>query len=227
MRNLPHPSLDDGRRLDHPGALAFRVRPRRLWDVEEVARLMGRVYPPPHPPGAVWSPAVLAEHLRHFPEGQLLAETPDGRIVADSTSLRVSLQRATGPHTWSQITGSGRLSCHEPRGEAFYGVDIAVDPPCRGQGVASCLYRARFALARRLGCRVFAAGARIPGYHLVAPALSPERYVLEVAAGLRVDPTLSRQLHLGFQVAGLLPDYFEDFESGNCAVLILRPLGPP
>ena len=51
-----------------------------------------------------------------------------------------------------------------------------------------------------------------------------ENYVAQVIAGTRTDPTLSRQLALGFKVAGLLPGYIPDHESRDWAVLICRSL---
>ncbi|MGA2081965.1 MAG: GNAT family N-acetyltransferase [Holophaga sp.] len=218
------PSTQDRERFPrHPACRPFTVRPRLREDLPAIVELMRRVYPPPHPPEAAWSEAILREHLERFPEGQLVAADDAGRILGDSTGMRLPLGRALAPHTWSGITGRGRLDTHDPRGDAFYGVDIAVDVPFRGRGVASAIYAARFRVARNLGCRAFVAGARIPGYHLES-RLSPERYVEEVVAGARDDPTLSRQLHLGFQVVGLLPGYFRDYECENYAVLILKDL---
>jgi ribosomal protein S18 acetylase RimI-like enzyme len=193
-------------------------------DLPGIVQLMERVYPPPHPAEAVWSIPFLQEHLRRFPEGQILAEAPDGSIIGDSTSLRVRFERAMAPHTWDEITGMGTLRPHDPQGEVFYGVDIVVDPALRGRGVGSALYQARIRLARKLGCSAFVAGVRIPGYHEAAAELTPERYVKQVEAGFRVDPTLSKQLHLGFHVVSILPGYFPDFESLDYAVLILKPL---
>jgi hypothetical protein len=58
------------------------------------------------------------------------------------------------------------------------------------------------------------AGARIPGYGVVADRMSPEVYVEEVVRGLRKDPTLSFQLAQGFQGPRAWP-------RGTCA-----PTGP-
>ena len=172
----------------------------RLRPPEDVAEI--RVYPPPHGPEAIWSAENLLRHLEHFPEGQLVVEA--GRnLVGTATTHRIPLEMALVPHTWSEITGRGSLSTHDPGGDALYGVNIAVDPAWQGRGVGRLLYEARIALARRLGCRAFVAGARIPGYHQVAEAMSPEAYVEAVAAGRIFDPTLSKQLRIGFRVRGV------------------------
>lgn len=202
----------------------FRVRARTLDDIAAIPDLMRRVYPPPlHGPEAIWGERNLLRHLAHFAAGQFVAEAGDGRVIGTATSMRLSLADALAPHTWQGITGEGSLSTHQPGGEVLYGVNIAVDPAWQGRGAARALYEARLGLARRLGCKAFVAGARIPGYRAVAGSLEPEAYVAEVAAGARFDPTLSKQMALGFEVKGLLRDYAPDPETlGHAALIVLH-----
>ena len=204
----------------------FRVRSRILDDIPAIPALMRRVYPPPlHGPEAIWGEQNLLRHLAQFGAGQFVAEADDatgGTVIGTATSMRLDLEQALAPHTWSEITGRGSLSTHVPGGEAMYGVNIAVDPAWQNRGVGKAMYEARLALARRLGCRAFVAGARIPGYGKVAGELSPEAYIAEVAAGRRVDPTVSKQMALGFEVKGLLRDYASDPETlGHAALIVL------
>jgi ribosomal protein S18 acetylase RimI-like enzyme len=197
------------------------LRPRRREDLPAVVALMQRVYLAPHAPEAVWPEEVLLEHLEHFPEGQFSILDDRGRLVADATSMKVASEKALRPHRWSGITGAGTLAPHDPDGDAFYGVDLAVDPAFRGRGLARHLYAARIALAMAQGCRRFVAGARIPGYHLFQEHTTPQEYLQQVERGLIYDPTLSIQLHLGFTLKGLLPDYITDPESLNFAAHIV------
>ena len=198
---------------------------RRLWrpdDVPGIRDLMVRVYPPPHGPEAVWSAENLLKHLERFPEGQMVVEVDD-RLIGTSTAQRVPLAAALAPHTWSVITGRGSLSTHDPGGDTLYGVNIAVDPAWQDRGIGRLLYQGRIELARRLGCRAFVAGARIPGYHRVAEEMSPEAYVEAVVAGRIFDPTLSKQLRVGFQVRGVLRDYAPDPETlGHAALIVME-----
>lgn len=200
------------------------LRRRRTEDIPQVLDLMRRVYPPPHGPEAIWRSDAMAQHEARFREGQLMMLAPNGKVVADSTAVILPRELALRPHTWRGITDGGTLATHDPGGEVFYGVDLAVDPDYQGQGLARRLYEARMAVARRMGCRWFAAGARIPGYHLLADLLSPSAYVAEVLKGTLFDPTLSKQLRMGFEVLFMLPNYFKDVECCDHAVLIAKPV---
>ena len=202
----------------------WRVRSRRPEDIPAVIELMQRVYIQPHGPEAVWPAEVLLQHFEHFPEGQFSVFNAQGRLIADSTAMVVASATALRPHRWSDITAGGSLASHDPSGDAFYGVDLAVDPDFRGMGLARHLYAARIELATRMGCRLFVAGARIPGYHLAADLLSPKNYLTLVERQVIIDATLSTQFHLGFHLHGLLPGYISDPESRDCAALIVMDL---
>ncbi|MBI1752241.1 MAG: GNAT family N-acetyltransferase [Acidobacteria bacterium] len=200
------------------------IRPRRPEDIPGVIALMKRVYAEPHGPEAVWPQETLMRHLEVFPEGQLSVLDGQGRLIADSTAMVVRSGKALEPHRWSEITARGTLASHDPQGDAFYGVDLAVDPEFQGMGLAHHLYAARIALAMSLGCRLFVAGARMPGYHLASDLLPPQSYLALVERGLIYDPTLSKQLRLGFRLRGLLPGYVSDPESADNAALISMEL---
>ncbi len=202
----------------------WALRPRRPEDVPAVIELMKRVYVQPHGPEAVWPAETLMQHFEYFPEGQLCIINGQGRLVADSTSMMVSQQTAMMPHRWTDITGQGSLAPHDPRGDVLYGVDLAVDPDFQGMGLARHLYAARHALALRMGCQYFVAGARIPGYHLVADVVSPVVYADLVSREVIYDPTLSMQLRIGFRMVGVFHNYILDPESLDHAVHLVMDL---
>lgn len=201
--------------------LDFHIRTREERDLGPIIALMERVYPQDRfGPHAIWKEENLRRHMAAFHEGQHVAETSTGGLVGTSTTLRIGVNVALKPHTWGEITGNGTLSTHDPSGEVLYGVNIAVDPCYQGQGVARALYAARIEVARRSGCTIFAAGARIPGYLAHQLEMSPEDYLSAVLAGRLFDPTLSKQLNLGFKIKGLLREYAPDPETCNHGALI-------
>lgn len=103
----------------------------------------------------------------------------------------------------------------------MYGVDSAVHPDYQGRGVGSKLMDARFALLRRLNLRGLVAGSLFMDYHTVADVVTPQQYVQDVVSGARVDNNLSKQLHKGFKVHNLIPDYIDDPRTHNWAAAIV------
>lgn len=189
-------------------------------DVDALIELNSRCFPTMTEENVVWNRAQLHNHLRLFPEGQILIEY-EGRPVAAVSSLIVRLGLDPyRPHTYAGITDGGFFHNHDPQGDTLYGADVYVDPDLQGLGLGHYLYEARRELCRRLNLRRIVAGGRIQGYAEVAHELTPEEYVEEVQKDKRRDPVLSFQLREGFVVRGLLRNYIRDPLSRNCATLI-------
>jgi predicted amidohydrolase/ribosomal protein S18 acetylase RimI-like enzyme len=146
-----------------------------------------------------------------FPEGQLLAET-GGRVIGYAASLIVQLDTAHW-HSYSEITGDGTFSTHEPSGDTLYGADIAVHPDYRGRGVAKKLYEGRKRIMQRFNLRRMVAGGRIPGYKAYAGRMTAEEYVDKVIAGEMKDPALNAHLRAGYEVKAVHLDYLQDASS--------------
>jgi predicted amidohydrolase/GNAT superfamily N-acetyltransferase len=168
----------------------------------------------------VWNRGQLSNHIRVFPEGQIVAEL-DGRIVGAVSSLIVNMGTDPyRPHTYAGITDGGFFHNHDPEGDTLYGADVFVHPELRGQQVGHALYELRRELCRRLNLRRILAGGRLFGYHEVASKLTPEAYVHAVELGQLRDVVLSFQLREGFVVRGILRNYIRDPLSANFATLI-------
>jgi GNAT superfamily N-acetyltransferase len=196
-----------------------RVRPYTLADWDALFRIQRECFPPPYPEEQLWSREQIASHVRLFPEGALCAEV-DGEVVGSCTSLIIRFDPDHPQHTWSEVTGDGYITPHDPQGDTLYGVDMAVRPDYRGKGVARAMYEARYDLVRRLGLTRFMAAGRMPGYHRHADRLTPEAYAAEVVAGRLVDPVITPQLKAGLKPVCVVHDYLPDEESRNCALLL-------
>jgi ribosomal protein S18 acetylase RimI-like enzyme len=196
----------------------IQYRRMMLADIEPILRLEAACFPG-IPADKHWHPDMLQAHITKFPEGQFVAEI-DGWVLGSSTSLRVPLGRALAPHRWTEITGGGYLTTHDPEGDCIYGTEIMVHPDARRGGIAKRLYRLRQRLAVETNARALVTGGRIPGYDKHAATMTAVEYVKSVLASERTDRTLSAQLGAGFSVIGVLSDYITDPKSRNHATLL-------
>lgn len=187
-------------------------------DFPGIIALSSRVY---H--GVAWWAEGLASHLEVFPEGQFVAVREDtGDVVGMSASLIVLWDDYDLSTSWRDFTADGTFTNHDPEhGRTLYGAEVMVAPDMQGHGIGTMLYAAREELARRLGLLRIRAGARLRHYHKYADRMRPEAYVAAVAAGEIRDPTLTFQLHRGFQVIGVVERYlrFDPESLGYAAVI--------
>ena len=186
-------------------------------DFDVVVAIQRECFPAPFPEDQLWTQEHLASHLGRFPEGQFVAEL--NNAVAGSASSALISEETWQLHLpWEQTLGGFHLTGHRPNGTTLYGADISVAPHARGMGVGKTLYAARFELVQRLGLVRYGTACRMPD--CLASGLAPAVYANEVAAGRRVDRTLTPLLRFGLKLVEVLPDYMPDEESMNAAALL-------
>lgn len=196
------------------------LRNAQFADIPALVDLTARVY------GAEWghSADMLRGQITRFAAGQFVAEY-EARIVGFCATFLIDEPTALGPHTWTEITGGGFASRHDPDGDWLYGMDVCVDPEFRGLRIGRRLYVARKRLCQKLGLKGIVFGGRLPGLEKrLRQYGSAEAYVDAVLGGRQRDATLSFQLRNGFEYVGLLPRYLPgDRESmGYAAHLVWR-----
>ena len=201
------------------------VRPALAKDARAIARLSAKVYGK--------AEAMTAAHIRgqinNFPEGQFIAEY-EGAIVGYCATLIVRRDVAFAQHSWSEITGDGFGSRHDPDGDVLYGMEVCVDPDFRRLRIGQRFYRKRQELCQYFDLKGIAFGGRLPGYaRRRRQYRDPQAYLDAVVERKLRDPVINFQILQGFEPKGVLTDYLPgDLESGGNAVLMYwtNPLAP-
>jgi len=196
------------------------VRPATLADIAAIRALCARVYPDVTP----YTSAQVRGHIQNVPAGQIVV-VYDDKVVGYCATFRIAEALALVPHTWTEITGGGLGSRHDPAGDWLYGMEVFVDPAHRGLRIGQRLYTARKALCQRLGLKGIVFGGRLPGLRRRMKTVgSAEAYVEAVHSRRLRDPVLSFQIRNGFEPIGVLPGYLpSDTESlGFAAHVVWR-----
>ncbi|MCD9020984.1 GNAT family N-acetyltransferase [Cohnella silvisoli] len=198
--------------------LPVTIRNYARRDFTDLISLQALCFPPPFPSELWWNERQLAEHVTRFPEGALCAEI-DGTIVGSMTALRRTLHR-TEKHDWATVTDDGYIRNHEPEGDTIYVVDICVAPAFRKFGLGKWLLQSMYETVVHLDCLRLLGGGRMPGYVHSIGRLTPEQYVEQVAIGEIIDPVITFLLRCGRLPVGIVPNYIDDEQSANYAVLM-------
>jgi GNAT superfamily N-acetyltransferase len=155
-----------------------------------------------------------------FPEGAFMV-LDNERVVGMASGVFIDFDLTDLQHSLSDIMGMDDVYPHNPDGEWYYGLDIAVHPDYRGLGIGKRLYDLRKEVVRRFNRHGIIAGGVIPGYADHKDRMSADAYVEAVKAGELFDPTLSFQLANGFQALAALADFVHDETTGGWGSFII------
>ena len=126
------------------------IRNARISDVPSIAELSARVYAGTgmygYPEGA------LTGQINNFPEGQFVILV-DEKVVGYCATFRISEALGLKSHSWTEITGNGYASRHDPDGDWLYGMEVCIDPDFRGYRLGQRLYNERKKLCQSLGLK--------------------------------------------------------------------------
>ncbi len=170
------------------------------------------------------NPTDVDEQLVRFPEGQFVAVYGDGAdelVVGIASTMRISRPPTEPPRSWEDEIGAKGIVNHNPNGEWLYGVEMAVRPDFRRQGVGTVLYQARFDLVKHLNLKGWYAGGMLMGYYRYQDSLTPKEYGEKVISRDIVDPTVTMQMNRGFEAWSVIENYLSEPDAGDAAVHIV------
>lgn len=204
----------------HPFQTGVKLRNTIKEDIHKIISLQKESFPFLAKYGNIWHEDELQSHLNIFPEGQFVAEEPDGTIVGSASTLIVNLNPEYADHTWKEITADGMFANHNPKGDSLYGADISTHPKYRHEGIGSMLYDERKNLVIKLNLRRMIAGGRLFNYCKYANQMTVDQYAKDVLEGKLHDPVLSFEIANGFRFIKILSNYLDDVRSLNFASFI-------
>lgn len=195
------------------------TRPRHAAPLAELQEIVF----PTLAPAERFQPEHYLRHLDLFPEGQFCALDGD-RVVGMTSTVRQSIDfDHAAKHTFEEVVQGGWLTSHQPKGEWLYGADIGVHPQYRRRGIARALYAARHARVHQLGLFGQVTVGMMSGYGSVRHELAAESYYEQICSGQRTDPTVTAQMHIGFEPRALIANYLHDPVCDNYGVLLVLP----
>lgn len=194
------------------------IRRYGVQDFKALIDIQKECFPPPFPAHLLWTIEQLREHVTRFPEGAVCAEI-DGRLIGSMTTLITQYNKGD-LHSWSEVTDNGSIRNHNPKGNSLYVVDISVRPSYRSIGIGRRLLQAMYYGVIELGLERLLGGGRMPGYSTWSDSITPEEYLEGVLQGEIGDPVISFMLNNGRIPYGVIHNYLDDEESGNCAALM-------
>jgi ribosomal protein S18 acetylase RimI-like enzyme len=196
------------------------IRNYKSADFAGLIRVQQESFPPPFPSELWWNDEQLQEHVARFPEGALCVEIA-GEIAGSVTGLRVNYDPQHAPdHSWAALTDNGYIRTHQPQGDTLYIVDICIRPAYRKLGLGKWMMQTMYEVVVQLGLKRLLGGGRMPGYHKTAASMSIEAYAKAIIDGQLKDPVITFLLRCGRTPVQVVPNYLEDEESRNYALLM-------
>lgn len=199
----------------------FVIRNATVDDALAMEYVQSRCYPTLHP-SEILTQEHFANHVKVFPEGQLVIEK-EGEIIASASTFRCNFPE----HDSTFLEETDNLwitNVQIPDGDWMYGIDMGVLPEYRGIGLSRELYQARHEICKQLGLKGQIIAGMTIGYGNFKDKMTIEEYCYALEIRKYNDPTITPQMKAGFRWIRPMYNYINDPQSGYASILMYYPV---
>lgn len=199
----------------------FLIRIAKPEDAIQMEHVQSRCYPTLHK-SEILDRNHFANHIKVFPEGQIVVEK-EGVVVASASTFRCDFPEHDS--TFLEETDNLWITKVQiPNGDWMYGIDMGVLPEYRGLGLSKEMYKARNEVCEELGLKGQIIAGMTIGYGKVKDKMTIAEYCEALIKNELTDPTITPQRNAGFRWIRPLYNYINDPESGYGSILMYRPV---
>lgn len=199
----------------------FIVRTAIPEDAIQMEYVQSQCYPSLHP-SEIMDRNHFANHIKVFPEGQIVVEK-EGKLVGAASAFRCNFPE----HDSTFLEETDNLwitNVQIPDGDWMYGIDMGVLPEYRGLGLSTEMYKARTEVCEKLGLKGQIIAGMTIGYGRFKDKMTIEEYCYGLEINKFTDPTITPQRKAGFRWIRPLFNYINDPESGYASMLMYLPV---
>jgi GNAT superfamily N-acetyltransferase len=199
----------------------FLVRNATHEDAVQMEYVQSQCYPTLHE-SEMLTKAHFLNHIKVFPEGQIVVEK-DEKIVGAASTFRCNFPE----HDSTFLEETDNLwitNVQIPDGDWMYGIDMGVIPEYRGLGLSTEMYNARNEICKQLKLKGQIIAGMTIGYGKVKDRMTIEEYCYALEINKFTDPTITPQRKAGFRWIRPLYNYINDPGSGYASILMYRPV---
>jgi GNAT superfamily N-acetyltransferase len=199
----------------------FIVRTATPADAIQMEYVQAKCYPTLHI-SEIMTREHFANHIKVFPEGQIVVEE-NGKIVGAASTFRCDFP----DHDSTFLEETDNLwitNVQIPDGDWMYGIDMGVLPEYRGLGLSTEMYKARMEVCKKLGLKGQIIAGMTIGYGKHKDKMTIEEYCYALEINKLSDPTITPQRKAGFRWIRPMFNYINDPEAGYASMLMYLPV---
>lgn len=199
----------------------FIVRTAIPSDAIQMEYVQANCYPTLHE-SEIMNRAHFENHIKVFPEGQIVVEENE-KLVGAASTFRCYFPE----HDSTFLEETDNLwitNVQKPEGDWMYGIDMGVLPEYRGLGLSKEMYNARNEVCKQLKIKGQIIAGMTIGYGKVKDKMTIEEYCYALEINKLSDPTITPQRKAGFRWIRPMYNYINDPEAGYASMLMYLPV---